>query len=57
MAGFTSAYLRPTLTILAGVKFKLKPLFPRVAWWHFNLLSTIGNPFKALIALSEIFGS
>jgi hypothetical protein len=39
------------------VKFKLRPLLPIVAAWHFNLLSTIGKPFNALIALSEEFGS
>jgi hypothetical protein len=36
-----------------GVNVKLSPLFPKVAAWHFNLLSAIGNPFKDLIALSE----
>jgi len=33
-----------------GVKDKLKPLFAKVAAWHFNLLSPIGNPFNAFMA-------
>ena len=37
---------------LVGVKFKLKPLFPSVAGWHFNLLSAIGKLFNALTAFS-----
>jgi hypothetical protein len=39
------------------VNDKLSPLFPKVAAWHFNLLSAIGNPFKALMALSEELAS
>lgn len=50
LAGFVIFSLRPVLRFDAGVKAKLKPLFAKVAAWHFNLLSLIGNPFRAFIA-------
>ena len=45
------------LLMLDGVKFKLNPLLPKVAVWHFNLLSAIGKLFKAFTAFSDEAGS
>lgn len=50
LAGFVIFSLRPVLRFEAGVNDKLKPLFAKVAEWHFSLLSPIGNPFNAFIA-------
>lgn len=36
--------------VLLGVKPKLRPLFPKLAEWHFSFLSPKGIPFNAFIA-------
>ena len=53
LAGLIEISLNPTFTLLFGVKAKLNPLFPNVAGWHFNRLSAIGRPLRALMAFSE----
>ena len=49
-AGLQIFSLRPVFRLLFGVNAKLRPLFAKVAEWHFRRLSAIGNPFKALTA-------